>query len=124
MILKVVTSRSVKILNIAGNSIRELLKKGITQKMVNQFMIEVISYIHYRFPFEKIVTGGQTGVDLAGARTACFCRIPCVVTIPKGFLQRSEEGIDTEHILEEIKAMIVVKRIERFFLIFLTQRRL
>ena len=63
----------------------------------------MIAQVHYHYPINKIYTGGQTGVDLAGAVCGYTLVIPTEVMLPHGFRQRFENGKDvngTEQIIE------------------------
>ena len=95
------------VLNIAGNSAHTLLNHGISQDNINAFLVDVISQVHARHTISKIVTGGQTGVDIAGAYSAYKCKIPVVVTMPKGFIQRNVSGSDVMNTKDDVEAMIV-----------------
>jgi hypothetical protein len=85
---------SNSVLNVAGNGIYTLAKHGWDQARVNQFVYRTIKAAHDIRPISGIVTGGQTGVDIAGAVAARALGIPVVVTMPQGFLQRNEKGDD------------------------------
>lgn len=85
---------NVSILNIAGNGIYTLCEDGCTQDMINQFIYDVLKPIHQHLGIKKIHTGGQTGVDLAGAVAGYILEIPTEVTLPKGYLQRFEDHKD------------------------------
>lgn len=103
---KACTYRDVKVLNIAGNGIYTFSKQGIGQKDINKIMYDLLSIVHLHYPIQKIVTGGQTGSDLAGAVVAHNLGIPCTVTLPKGFLMRFEDGVDVQMSESEIRTMI------------------
>lgn len=53
-------------------------------------------------PFPKIISGGQTGVDLAGGVAAEVLSIPCVMTFPKGLIQRDINGKTITQSKEEL----------------------
>lgn len=93
-------------LNVAGNGIYTLAGHGHTQASINQHVFDLISAAHAIHPITKIVTGGQTGVDLAGAVAAKKLGIPAVVTLPKGFVQRDAQGRDAQHTAAEIEKQI------------------
>jgi hypothetical protein len=80
---------NVHTLNIAGNGIYTLKDTGCTQEFINQFVYEILAKIHEFLPITRIYTGGQTGVDIAGAVAGYALNIPTEVTLPKGFLQRN-----------------------------------
>ena len=93
-------------LNVAGNGIYTLASDGHTQASINQHVYDLIAAAHKLLPITKIVTGGQTGVDLAGAVAAHKLGIPVAVTMPKGFVQRNAMGKDAQHTAAQIQAQI------------------
>lgn len=92
--------------NIAGNGIYTLIKEGCTQEFINQFVYEIIAQTNHFYPIKKIYTGGQTGVDLAGAVAGYKLGIPTEVTLPQGYIQRHEDNKDKTHTKEEIIGQI------------------
>lgn len=62
--------------------------------------------MHEYSHIDKIISGGQTGVDIAGGWAAVKLGIDCTLTLPKGFKQRHEGGIDVMHTREEIMEQI------------------
>lgn len=82
-------------LNVAGNGSYTLAKSGMTQQKINQHVYDTLAAAHALLPITKIVTGGQTGVDIAGAIAAKALSIPTVVTMPGGFKQRGVDQKDT-----------------------------
>ncbi len=93
---------NVETLNIAGNGIYSLADCGWTQEFLNQWIFDVISLVHKHRPFSKIISGGQTGVDLAGGVAAEVLSIPCVMTFPKGLIQRDINGKTITQSKEEL----------------------
>lgn len=91
-----------KSLNIAGNGIYTWAKQGITQRVINTLVYTVIKQVHEHWPIQMIVSGGQTGTDIAGGYAGWKLGIDTVLTLPKGFLQRHEDGVDRGHTMEEI----------------------
>lgn len=89
---KAMRAKGTTTLNVAGNSLHTLRTMG--QAAVNQHVFDLISTAHNLLPITKIVTGGQTGVDIAGAIAAHRLGIPVVVTMPAGFRQRGIDGVD------------------------------
>ncbi len=89
-------------INIAGNGIYTLLKYNINQQEANQLVFEVIKSIHHECPISKIFSGGQTGIDLAGAISGVKLDIPTEVTLPFGFRQRIESGVDINQSYDSI----------------------
>ena len=97
----------VTTLNVAGNGIYTLNEKlGVTQAQVNQYVYDTLKAAHLVVGITKIVTGGQTGVDIAGAIAAKRLGIPVDVTMPKGFLQRDMHGKDFTQTKEKVVAQI------------------
>jgi len=108
---KKMKSQNAKVLNIAGNGIYTLSKHGCEQDFINLFVYNVIAKVHEYHPIEKIITGGQTGVDMAGAIAGVALNIPVEVTFPNGYLQRftHEDVVQTqEDILKQIDHSIYV----------------
>jgi len=95
---------NVKTLNIAGNGVYTFQEQNIDQKDINYKLYEMISLVHKYYPIEKIVSGGQTGMDLAGGVVAEVLGIPCTMTYPKGFKIRGFDGIDVEIPIGQLKA--------------------
>jgi hypothetical protein len=93
-------------LNIAGNGIYTLIKSKINQEEINNIVYRIVAQVHAYWPIEKIYTGGQTGVDLAGAVAAYALHIEAEITLPKGYRQRFENNIDVytsqENVLQQI----------------------
>jgi hypothetical protein len=106
LLYDIIGDKNAKILNIAGNSIHTLNKYGISQDQINMYILNIIQQIHNMYQINKILTGGQSGVDLAGAVAGYKCGIPVEVNMPKGFIQRNINGIDISHTKEEIEVMI------------------
>lgn len=93
-------------LNIAGNGIYTLHKKGWTQEALNHWIYDVLKLVCGHWPIRMIVSGGQTGVDIAGGVVAEFLGIPCEMTMPKGYKQRHEDGVDVDHTEQEILTQV------------------
>lgn len=95
-----------RVINVAGNGIYTWAKNGFDQKDVNAYVLDLIKKIDSRHPIEKIVSGGQTGTDLAGLIAACELGISCVGTWPRGYKMRFEDGIDVSHTPTQIMEII------------------
>lgn len=104
---------NVKTLNIAGNGIYTFFNQGIDQVDINQKLYEIINLVHKHWHIEHIVSGGQTGVDTAGAVVAGALGIPCTLTFPKGLKMRFSDKVDVSVPEEQIRADIdgFVKRL-------------
>lgn len=87
---------NAKILNVAGNGIYTWMEHGIQQERLNQNVYEILKLVHEHWGIEKIVSGGQTGTDIAGLAAAYKLGIDAVGTWPKGFKMRFADGIDVE----------------------------
>lgn len=102
--------KSAKTLNVAGNGIYTLAKFGVTQDEINEFVTKMIFVANKINKIEKIYTGGQTGVDIAGAVAAFNLNIPADILMPKGFIQRDSKKIDwkrsKDDIIKQIKQSI------------------
>lgn len=94
------------IVNIAGNGIYTLKKFGVTQEEANQFVYDVLKLVNTHWPITKVVSGGQTGMDIAGLVAGCALDIDTVGTWPKGLIMRFEDGKDVSMTEEKIKAMV------------------
>lgn len=97
----------VRTLNIAGNGIYSLEPKGWPQSRVDAFVFTVLTKAIAQWPITKVISGGQTGVDLAGVTAAHALGIPAVALLPKGFLQRGLDNKDCAHTADEVRQQIV-----------------
>lgn len=95
-VYKAMKKRNASSLNIAGNGIYTWQKYGVNQHDINVYLYSVLSLVHKHLPIQKIVSGGQTGVDLAGGVVAEVLGVESVMTLPKGFKQRFADGKDIE----------------------------
>lgn len=102
----------VKVLNVAGNGIYTLSAHGWTQSQVNQYVYDVLKVLHKHHPLTTIISGGQTGVDIAGIVAAQALGIDAVATLPKGYLQRAADKIDRcmtqQAIIDQINAGVAM----------------
>ncbi len=98
--------KNAKTLNIAGNGIYTLSKFSCSQEHINDFVLSVIEKVHEHWPIQKIFTGGQTGVDLAGAVVAKYLNIDALITLPKGYIQRFEDKVDIVQSKEDVEQQI------------------
>lgn len=81
-----------RILNVAGNGIKTLSEYKISQAEVNKFIYELIKQTHAITPISQIVSGGQTGADIAGAIAAKALGISSDMLFPAGFRQQNAAG--------------------------------
>lgn len=93
----------VKTLNIAGNGIYTLTDFGYTQLDVIHWVYRVLKLVNQKHPIKKVVSGGQTGVDLAGGVAAYCLGIDVTMTYPLGFRQRGADGVDTNLTLLDVE---------------------
>jgi hypothetical protein len=89
-------------INIAGNGVYTLVKIGYEQFVVNKRIYQILKSVHAEYPIEQIRSGGQTGVDTAGLVAGMALNIPSVGLFPKGFRQRTAEGVDMDKDKEQI----------------------
>jgi hypothetical protein len=90
-------------LNIAGNGLYTLKGKFTQEQIDNyvyEFLKEVVNSPLLNKKIISIRTGGQTGVDEAGAKAASKLGIPILVLAPKGWTFRDIKGTD---ISDEVK---------------------
>lgn len=92
--------------NVAGNGIYTLSKYGITQVMMNDMVRQILFQVDQHWKLDKVVSGGQTGADLAGLVAAAKIGIPCTGMWPAEFKMRFEDGVDKNHTYEEIMEII------------------
>lgn len=103
---KMLTINELRVVNVAGNGIYTLAKHGITQITMNDMVRQVLHKVDTHWPLEKVVSGGQSGADLAGLIAAAKIGIPCTGMWPNGFKMRFEDGVDRNHTREEIMEII------------------
>lgn len=92
--------------NIAGNGIYTLKKKGVIQEEANQYVYDILKLVNTHWPITKIVSGGQTGMDIAGLVAGCALDIETTGTWPKGLVMRFEDGKDLSMTEDKIKTMV------------------
>jgi hypothetical protein len=93
-------------INVAGNGIYTLTKHGGCQEETNLFVYRIMSLVHEHWPLGEIVSGGQTGVDLAGGVAGYVLGIPTTMLLPKGFKQRFEDGIDIVQTEQDVRNQV------------------
>lgn len=102
LVFKAVKSIEAKTVNIAGNGIYTLSKHGWDQDRANRYVLDVLAKVHEHWPLEMIVSGGQTGIDLAGGVAGVCLDVDVEMLLPLGFKQRHEDKIDRDHTQVEI----------------------
>lgn len=95
-----------RVLNVAGNGIYTFSKHGWTQNLVNSMMQYLIETVHQHWRIDKIVSGGQSGADIAGLIVAERLGIPSTGMWPKGFKMRFENGVDVCHTKEQAQKIL------------------
>jgi hypothetical protein len=82
--------------NIAGNGIYTLSSKGISQEQTDAWITRVLEGVcESGVKVSTLRTGGQTGVDEAGAVAGVVLGIPTTVLAPKGWEFRNSSGKDS-----------------------------
>jgi len=94
-------------LNVAGNGIYTLMVNGTTQRQINLWVYDVLAKVAEHWPLKHVRSGGQTGVDIAGVVAAHVLDIDALALLPKGFIQRHEDGVDRTHTEGEIRQQIL-----------------
>lgn len=94
------------VLNVAGNGIYTLSKNGYDQLEVNGIIHHIIKLVSTYWDIDKIVSGGQTGADIAGLIAAEKLGIPSVGMWPKGYKMRFEDGVDVCHTKEQVQQIL------------------
>lgn len=100
--------RQARTINVAGNGIYTLNKHGWDQDQINVQVHLMLEIVHKHHLIHKVISGGQTGVDIAGGYAGWKLGIDTVLTLPKGFKQRHEDGVDVEHTEGEIRNQIIL----------------
>jgi len=103
---RVLHKNNYSVVNVAGNGIYTLSKHGMRQSDIDTYVLNVIKQVHEYHPITKIYTGGQTGVDLAGAKAGYHLGIDTEVTLPKGYIMRFEDGKDVSCSKEFVEGLI------------------
>jgi hypothetical protein len=96
----------VRTLNIAGNGMYSLSEKGWTQERLNSYVFTVLRLASKNSTLKEVISGGQTGADIAGVTAAHVLGLDAEVRLPKGFIQRGLDNQDRPHTREEVKHQI------------------
>lgn len=100
-------SGRVKIVNIAGNGIYTLARNSITQEDVNAYLFDILSVVHAQHTVQEVVSGGQTGIDIAGAVAACAVGVERVsLVMPRGLMQRTVDRRDVMNFEADIREQV------------------
>ena len=100
--------RDARVLNVAGNAITTFMKAGHNQSGVNLYVFDVLELVHRHWGLHKVISGGQTGADIAGIIAAHRLGVDATALLPKGFLQRNERGQDVHRSAQDIAAEVLV----------------
>lgn len=95
-----------RIVNVAGNGIYTYDKYGFNQQGVNHMVHVILAQVHEHWPLEHIVSGGQSGADLAGLIAAAHLDIDCTGMWPRGYKMRFSNGVDVNHTPSQIMRII------------------
>jgi hypothetical protein len=100
-------AKNARCLNVAGNGIYTLSRHGLNQQDVNRFVASVLCKVHGHWPMHLVVSGGQTGVDIAGGVAGVVAGLPIELTLPSGYIQRGADKVDRRHSQAEIEAQVL-----------------
>lgn len=89
-----IKNKNIKRLNIAGNGIYTFVKDNISQELLNARLLSYLDHIVQGDKTISIRSGGQTGVDTAGAIAGDRLGLTTTVLAPKGWMFRNEQGKD------------------------------
>lgn len=87
-------------INIAGNGIYTMVTRGysFTQEKIDfyiyAFLYRLINHENLHIKINTIRSGGQTGIDEAGAKAGDKLGIKTLILAPKGWCFRDKNGID------------------------------
>lgn len=107
LLYRFLKARDARVLNVAGNGIYTLARCGISQHAANVFVTSVIAKVHEHHPLQRVISGGQTGIDLAGAVAGVCIGVDTQVLLPRGYIQRNEKKVDAAHSHEAIRAQVL-----------------
>lgn len=106
LLYKALRGHNAHSLNVAGNGIYTLAKHGWSQDRVNEYVHAVLAKVHEHWPLERIRSGGQTGIDIAGVAAAHALGINATAFLPHGFIQRGIDKKDVVHSADQIRTQI------------------
>lgn len=95
-------------INVAGNGIYTLHKYKWTQEQMNRYVYNILSTVHKHSYLEEILSGGQTGVDLAGGVAGYVLGVDTTMLLPKGFKQRFEDGVDIVQTEQDVRNQVEI----------------
>lgn len=97
------------VVNVAGNGIYTLQKHGVTQAQANQYVYNILKLVNEHWPITQVVSGGQTGMDIAGLVDGVALGIESIGTWPKGYKMRFEDGKDVDKTEEWVHNYIITQ---------------
>lgn len=103
---RLLKKHNTSVLNVAGNGIYTYTKRGFTQEMVNNLVYLLLEPLVKHGAVTKVVSGGQSGADLAGLIAGAKLGIPACGLWPAGYKMRFENGVDVTHTPEQIMEII------------------
>jgi len=107
MVYHSIKNHNASVINIAGHSLPTLEKFGWNQEKINSYLYEIFKSVLSEIQIDQIISGGQTGVDIAGVVVAEALGIDAVATLPRGYLQRvgtRDVYSDPDSIYGQVKA--------------------
>ena len=103
---RILRDTNCKVVNVAGNGIYTLSKHGITQIMMNDMVRQILFQVDQHWKLDHVVSGGQSGADLAGLISAEKIGIDSTGMWPNSYKMRFEDGVDRNHTQQEIMEII------------------
>lgn len=83
--------------NIAGNGIYTLARKGVTQDQCDAYMVKVFSGLEKKgVRITELRSGGQTGIDEAGLVAGKVFGIPATCHSTKDWMYRNADNVDVK----------------------------
>lgn len=98
-----------RVVNVAGNGIYTLQKHGVTQAQANQYVYNILKLVNEHWPITQVVSGGQTGMDIAGLVAGVALGVESIGTWPKGYKMRFEDGKDVDKTEEWVHNYIITQ---------------
>lgn len=103
---KLLRDKDLRVVNVAGNGIYTYARKGFTQEGVNSMVRMILDQVNTHWKLDHVVSGGQTGADIAGLIAAAHLDIECTGMWPKNYKMRFEDGVDVNHTPKQIMGIL------------------
>jgi hypothetical protein len=103
---KMLKETDCRVVNVAGNGIYTYTKHGFTQQGVNHMVHTILKQVNDHWKLDHVVSGGQSGADLAGLIAAAHLDIDCTGMWPRGYKMRFQNGVDVNHTQAQIMEII------------------